>query len=466
MSPGSFRLYDRGPRQRASTHRLDLTIRFRPRCMTVSAEFERAFRLHQQESCAKHSCATTRSSRPIRGTRGLHYSGVVLHHRQARRGHRTHSRVVGVDAASPDACRTSQWPLPRWTVAKPRSTPSRKLRSSPPQSSEIWTNLAAAELALQRARECGDVRAQCGLPDATHAGGWHNLRWPSRRRVACSRRSTRIARGRAWRPGEANFAGHKAQAPKPPSAGTMRRNQRCRRRSRESRRCRAPLRARRSAREATAPYAGDRYEQRLRSIGVRPPDRLDSSTPASSKRSAASVGFARAPSTRDCAASCLPTAASSCALCPRKIRLAGRQCSPRAMPRRAPRAPTLRREGHRKLCQTARMRRIGGDRFARGRLRSAQRLQCKLCRRPNSSNFRGLRGELRSFLEGVIAASPRSTAARAIARFDRRRVMPHRRPTTRECVRWPAACLRTDAGRRRSNGAPPRAAGSALRIAS
>ena len=91
--------------------------------MTVSAEFDRAFRLHQEgklrEAFLRYDAII--QTDPLHAA-ALHFSGVVLH--QAGKRAEAIARIrasIGIDPGSPDACRISRSHSKRSTGRKRRS---------------------------------------------------------------------------------------------------------------------------------------------------------------------------------------------------------------------------------------------------------------------------------------------------------------------------------------------------------
>ena len=118
--------------------------------MTVSAEFERAFRLHQQgklrEAFLRYDAIV--QADPTHAP-ALHFSGVVLH--QAGKHAEAIARIrasIGIDPGSPDAWSNLALALEAVDRREAAINALKEAARLAPKSPEIWTNLAASELAL------------------------------------------------------------------------------------------------------------------------------------------------------------------------------------------------------------------------------------------------------------------------------------------------------------------------------
>jgi protein O-GlcNAc transferase len=181
--------------------------------MSVAAEFERAFRLHQQGKLRE---AFLRYDAVIKAdpqhAPALHYSGVVLH--QAGKYAEAIERIrasIGIDPGSPDAWSNLALALEAIDRRDAAVNAHKEAAKRAPQSPEIWANLAASEIALHRMVDAEGSARNALAADATYAGAWHNLALalaPQGRTLEALDAATRAA---SLMPGEPAFAGHKAQ---------------------------------------------------------------------------------------------------------------------------------------------------------------------------------------------------------------------------------------------------------------
>jgi Flp pilus assembly protein TadD len=145
--------------------------------MTISTEFDRAFRLHQQgklrEAFLRYDAVLAADPQ---NAPALHYSGVVLY--QAGKIPEAAERIrasLALEPSSPDAWSNLALVLDsagRREAAKNALLEASKLA---PDSPEILANLAATELALGHVADAEATARRAIAADATHAGAWHNL---------------------------------------------------------------------------------------------------------------------------------------------------------------------------------------------------------------------------------------------------------------------------------------------------
>jgi tetratricopeptide (TPR) repeat protein len=80
-----------------------------------------------------------------------------------------------------------------------------------PNAPEIWTNLAASELALRRERDAEASARRALAVDATFAGAWHNLAFALSAQGRVLEALDAASRALGLVPSNPAFAGHKAQ---------------------------------------------------------------------------------------------------------------------------------------------------------------------------------------------------------------------------------------------------------------
>jgi predicted O-linked N-acetylglucosamine transferase (SPINDLY family) len=181
--------------------------------MSVTDEFERAFRLHQQGKLRE---AFLRYDAVIKAdpqhAPALHYSGVVLH--QAGKHVEAIERIrasIGIDPGSADAWANLALALEAIGRRDAALNAHKEAAKRAPRSPEIWTNLAAAQYALARPADAETSARSAVAIDATYAAAWHNLALAlaaQRRTLEALDAATRAA---GLAPADADCAGHKAQ---------------------------------------------------------------------------------------------------------------------------------------------------------------------------------------------------------------------------------------------------------------
>jgi protein O-GlcNAc transferase len=145
--------------------------------MTIAAEFDRAFRLHQQGKLREAWFRYDAILQAEPGHAGaLHYSGVVLHQsgKHAEAAERIRA-ALRVEPAQPDAW--SNLALVLEAVGRPEAAVNalKEALRYTPSSPEILGNLAAGELALGHADAAETAARQSVAADPTYAAGWFNL---------------------------------------------------------------------------------------------------------------------------------------------------------------------------------------------------------------------------------------------------------------------------------------------------
>ncbi|MHB8493657.1 MAG: tetratricopeptide repeat protein, partial [Casimicrobiaceae bacterium] len=145
--------------------------------MSISSEFERAFRLHQQGKLRE---AFLRYDAVLAADPGnapaLHYSGVVLF--QAGKLPEAAERIrasLKLEPRSPDAWSNLALVLDSAGRREAAVNALKEAAKLAPRSPEIHANLAASELGLGRVAEA-EVSARAAIAaDSYYAAGWHNL---------------------------------------------------------------------------------------------------------------------------------------------------------------------------------------------------------------------------------------------------------------------------------------------------
>jgi protein O-GlcNAc transferase len=181
--------------------------------MTVSAEFERAFRLHQQgklrEAFLRYDAIV--QADPTHAA-ALHFSGVVLH--QAGKHAEAIARIrasIGIDPGSPDAWSNLALALEAVDRREAAINALKEAARLAPKSPEIWTNLAASELALGHDADAEKAARSALGVDGTHAGAWHNLALALAAQGRVLEALDAATRALGFVRDEPAFAGHKAQ---------------------------------------------------------------------------------------------------------------------------------------------------------------------------------------------------------------------------------------------------------------
>jgi predicted O-linked N-acetylglucosamine transferase (SPINDLY family) len=181
--------------------------------MTITREFDRAFRLHQQgklrEAFMRYDAVL--AADPDNAA-ALHYSGVVLF--QAGKLPEAAERIrasLAIEPRSADAWSNLAMVL---ETAGRRDAAANALREAAklaPTSAEILANLSAAELALGRTAEAESAARRAIAAHPTHAPAWHNLALSLEPQGRLLEAMDASSRATAQSPAEAAYAGFKAQ---------------------------------------------------------------------------------------------------------------------------------------------------------------------------------------------------------------------------------------------------------------
>jgi len=181
--------------------------------MSVSSEFDRAFRLHQQgklrEAFMRYDAvlAADPNNAPA-----LHYSGVVLY--QAGKIPEAAERIrasLKLEPGSPDAWSNLALVLDSAGRREAAVNALREAAKLAPRSPEIHANLSAAELAIGRGADAEASARRAIAADANHAAGWHNLALALEPQGRLLEGLEAASRATALAPGEPSYAGFKAQ---------------------------------------------------------------------------------------------------------------------------------------------------------------------------------------------------------------------------------------------------------------
>lgn len=182
-------------------------------CMSIAAEFDRAYRLHQQgklrEAFLRYDAvlAADPSNAPA-----LHYSGVVLY--QAGKIPEAAERIrasLALEPGSPDAWSNLALVLESAGRREAAVNALQEAARLSPGSAEILANLAAAQCAAGRVTDAEKSARGAIAIDATHAGGWHNLALALEPQGRLLEAMDAASRAAALAPDEAAYAGFKSQ---------------------------------------------------------------------------------------------------------------------------------------------------------------------------------------------------------------------------------------------------------------
>ncbi|HEX5122782.1 MAG TPA: tetratricopeptide repeat protein, partial [Rhodanobacteraceae bacterium] len=181
--------------------------------MSITSEFDRAYRLHQEgklrEAFMRYDAVLAADPK---NAAALHYSGVVLY--QAGKIPEAAERIrasLQLQPASSEAWSNLALVLESAGRREAAVNALREAAKIAPRAPEIFANLAAAELALGRIAEAEAAARNAVGIDARHAAGWHNLALvlePQGRLLEAMDASSRAS---ALAPLEAAYAGFKAQ---------------------------------------------------------------------------------------------------------------------------------------------------------------------------------------------------------------------------------------------------------------
>ena len=181
--------------------------------MSISHEFDRAFRLHQQGKLRE---AFLRYDAVLAADPGnapaLHYSGVVLF--QAGKIPEVAERIrasLELAPTSPDAWSNLALVLDSSGRREAAVDALKEAARLAPASPEILANLSAAELTIGRVQDAeASARGAIGA-DANHAAGWHNLALALEPQGRLLEAMDAASRAAAQAPAEPAYAGFKAQ---------------------------------------------------------------------------------------------------------------------------------------------------------------------------------------------------------------------------------------------------------------
>ncbi|MBS0327072.1 MAG: tetratricopeptide repeat protein [Proteobacteria bacterium] len=181
--------------------------------MTITDEFERAFRLHQQgklrEAWLRYEAVLAAEPRH---TGALHYSGVVLY--QSGKLPEAAERIrasIAVDAASADAW--SNLALVLGAAGRGEAAVNALIEAAKlaPRSAAVHANLAAARLAIGDAAGAETSARAVLTLDPRSAAGWHNLALALKDQHRALEALDASARAVAIAPEEPAYSGVKAQ---------------------------------------------------------------------------------------------------------------------------------------------------------------------------------------------------------------------------------------------------------------
>ncbi len=181
--------------------------------MTLAAEFDRAFRLHQQgklrEAFLRYDAILKAEPRHAAA---LHYSGVVLHQAGNLTGAVERIRAsLAIDPSSADAWSNLGLALQAW--GRPEAAVNALVEAAKlgPQSPEILANLAAAQLHLGRATDAEASARRAVAADSNHAASWFHLALALQLQGRLLEALDAAGRASGMATGEVRYAGLKAQ---------------------------------------------------------------------------------------------------------------------------------------------------------------------------------------------------------------------------------------------------------------
>ena len=181
--------------------------------MSISQEFDRAFRLHQQgklrEAFFRYDAILKAEPTHVGA---LHYSGVVLY--QAGKLPEAAERIraaLNVHPAQPEAWSNLALVLEAVGRREAAANALRQAVQHAPNSPEILTNLAASELALGRSAESEAAARKALGVDKTYAAAWYNLALALAAQDRVLEALDAAARAAGLAPEQPGYAGLKAQ---------------------------------------------------------------------------------------------------------------------------------------------------------------------------------------------------------------------------------------------------------------
>ncbi len=181
--------------------------------MSINAEFDRAFRLHQEgklrEAFLRYDAVLAADPK---NASALHYSGVVLY--QAGKIPEAAERIrasLKLEPASPDAWSNLAMVLDSAGRREAAVNALKEAANLAPRSPQILANLSAAELAIGRVADAEASARRAIAADSKHAAGWHNLALTLEPQGRLLEALDAASRASTLAPDEPAFTGFKAQ---------------------------------------------------------------------------------------------------------------------------------------------------------------------------------------------------------------------------------------------------------------
>jgi predicted O-linked N-acetylglucosamine transferase (SPINDLY family) len=181
--------------------------------MSISTEFERAFRLHQQgklrEAFLRYDAVLAADPKYAPA---LHYSGVVLF--QAGKIPEAAERIrasLKLEPTSPDAWSNLALVLESAGRREAAVNALKEAARFAPKSPEVLANLSAAELAIGRTADAEASARGAIAADASHAAAWYNLAHALEPQGRILEAMDAASRASGLAPDEPAYAGLKAQ---------------------------------------------------------------------------------------------------------------------------------------------------------------------------------------------------------------------------------------------------------------
>ncbi|HLX28907.1 MAG TPA: tetratricopeptide repeat protein [Casimicrobiaceae bacterium] len=181
--------------------------------MTISTEFDRAYRLHQQgklrEAFLRYDAVLAADPK---NAAALHYSGVVLY--QAGKLPEAAARIRAALALEPGSSEAwSNLALVLESAGRREASVNalEEAAKLAPRSPEILANLAAAELGLGRVAAAEAAARSAIAADARCAAAWHNLALALEPQGRLLEAMDAASRAHALAPDEVAYGGFKAQ---------------------------------------------------------------------------------------------------------------------------------------------------------------------------------------------------------------------------------------------------------------
>jgi predicted O-linked N-acetylglucosamine transferase (SPINDLY family) len=181
--------------------------------MSVTTEFDRAYRLHQEgklrEAFLRYDAVLAADPN---NASALHYSGVVLY--QAGKIPEAAERIrasLKIEPASAEAWSNLALVLESAGRREAGVNALKEAAKLSPRSPEILANLAAAEFALGRVKDAEASARNAVAIDAQHAAGWHNLALALEPQGRLLEAMDAASRATALAPAEPAYAGFKSQ---------------------------------------------------------------------------------------------------------------------------------------------------------------------------------------------------------------------------------------------------------------